>query len=348
MEAERVSRKKSRYGAWIKALSIFMCVAIVGGVGAVVWIYRVYKSISEDPLSVFQKGEAPVTTVIGTDDNVYTKQSGIVNILLLGIDSSEEREEEEMGYRSDVMILCSVNLSDGTMVMVSIPRDTYVPMNKLDYETGKVKSRTTNRINAAYQFGGGPDYYGAKNAVDCVKEFLSCDGKFAIDIDYYVSIDLDGLPKLADSVGGVQVVLDRTLPTVGNEGETVIITSANADIYLRLRKDGGGGDEGRNTRQQDFIIAFIKKVQSMGALKVATSLYSELIKYMKTDLSLEEIMGLASFAQGFSLDNITRYRVVTTGGTLSNGASVQYVKEKELYNFVLQYFYHADEDKSAE
>ena len=95
--------------------------------------------------------------------------------------------------------------------------------------------------------------------MDCMEEFLSCDGEFDIPIDYYVSIDLDGLPKLAESLGGVEVVLDRTPSGIGKKGETVTINKKNIDDYLRRRYDDGGGDDGRAARQQEFIEAVIKK-----------------------------------------------------------------------------------------
>ncbi len=337
-----VGGKKTKYSAWIKALSIFLSVLIIGYIGAVVWIYKIYKDIGSSPLSVFQKENEPVSTIIGTDNTVYVKHSSVVNILLLGIDSDEEREEEHMGYRSDVMILCSVDFSKNIMVMVSIPRDLYVQVNTLDYKTGEIKSRSRNKINAAYQFGGGPGHYGAQNAVDAVEEFISCNGQFDIAIDYYISIDMDGLPKLADAVGGVEVVLDRTLSGVGSKGETLTVTSENIDEYIRRRKGDGGGDPGRNARQQEFIVEFVRKVKSMGTVNAVTSLYDEVMAYVDTNLSLEEILALASFADGFDLNSIVQYRVATSYAKIS-GKDVELANEEELYNFILEYFYHADE-----
>ena len=133
--------------------------------------------------------------------------------------SNAAREAAHKGYRSDTMILCSFDFTNNRLNMISVPRDTRTKVNKLDYDTGEVVDQTTNRINTAYTFGGGPDHYGAQNAMDCMEEFLSCDGEFDIPIDYYVSIDLDGLPKLAESLGGVEVVLDRTLRGIGKKGQ---------------------------------------------------------------------------------------------------------------------------------
>lgn len=51
--------------------------------------------------------------------------NNVINILLLGVDSSEERESMKMGYRSDSIIVTSVSLDTKEVKMLSIPRDTY-------------------------------------------------------------------------------------------------------------------------------------------------------------------------------------------------------------------------------
>lgn len=339
------TEKKGGRKQWIRILSIALSVLLVCCVGAVFWLYRIYRGINDNPLSVLVKDNTAHTTTVVDDSGKqanYVTQEHLVNILLLGIDSNEERVSWNMGYRSDVMILCSLDFDSKTMTMMSIPRDTYVPMNKLDYKTGAVKSRTKNKINAAYAFGGGPQHFGEKNAVDCVKEFLSCNGKLDIAVDYYASIDMDGIPKLVDAVGGVQVVLDRTIDELGKKGETITINSSNVDTYVRKRKQDGGGDPGRNDRQQALLVALAKKIKSMGAINAATSLYNDATQYIKTNVSLEEALAFATFLQGFDVDSgITQYRVEVTSKTM-NGTYYEIANEKALYNFVLSHFYRPE------
>lgn len=324
---------------WIKVLSGLLAVLLVACIGLVAWMYSIYKGISEDPFSAFKKPSTGSTITVKDSQNVeHTQTEGVVNILLLGIDSNAEREAAHKGYRSDTMILCSFDFSNNRLNMISVPRDTRTKVNKLDYDTGEVVDQTTNRINTAYTFGGGPDHYGAQNAMDCMEEFLSCDGKFDIPIDYYVSIDLDGLPKLAESLGGVEVVLDRTLSGIGKKGETVTINKKNIDDYLRRRYDDGGGDDGRAARQQEFIEAVIKKIQKMGAVQAAPKLFNDVLAYTKTNLTMEQIIALATFADGFDMDTINRYRVTGTGKTFG-GAWMLEADMDGLYDFILEEFY---------
>jgi LCP family protein required for cell wall assembly len=344
---ERREQKKGGRKTAIKVIGITLCVLFVLCVGTVIYLYGQYKKISRDPLDVLVKDDEEHKTIIIDEqgnEHEYIRDDKIVNILLLGLDSSEERDEKHMGSRSDVMIVLSLDFEHKTITMMSIPRDTRVNMNKLDYETGEVKTRTVNKINAAYAFGGGPKRFGDKNAVDCVKEFLSCEGKLEINIDYYASIDLDGMPKLIDAVGGVEVVLDRDISELGKKGDKVTITSANVDTYTRKRKQDGGGVQGRDTRQQELLIAIAKKAKSQGAVNMVTKLYPQVTKYMNTNINLDEAMALASFIQGFDMENgITQYRVKVSGQMI-NAIYYDIPDMDDLYKFALEHFYKASDN----
>lgn len=322
----------------IKLLCIILSVLVVGLVGLGAWVFSVYNSVRDDPFGAFDKlasgSEGPQKT-IEEDGKKYTFKQKQANILILGIDSNEAREQKQKGYRSDVMILLTIDFETNKMSTISIPRDTRTEMNKLNYKTGEITSRTTNRINAAYAFGGGPKNYGAQNAMDCTEEFMSCDGKFNIPIDLYVSIDMDGIPKLVNTVGGVEVVMDRDLSGIGKKGQTVTITEKTADDYLRNRKNGGGGDDGRAARQVDFIISIFKKIQKQGMMKLAPQLYADFTSFGRTNLTLEQVLALATVMSDVDMDELVRYRV--TGKTLDN---YQLQPDKgALAEFILNNFY---------
>lgn len=334
-------KRKSKYHGWIRGLAILLGVMVCVCGGTLIWAYNKYKSIQADPFSTLKKPSVTGVTVVDKNNQEHVMEEKIVNLLIMGLDSDKEREKKHMGWRPDVLILCSVNYENGTMTMMSIPRDSKVKMNKLDPKTGEVKGTTVKKINESFAQGGGPNAFGYKNTVDCVKELISCDGAFDIPIDYYMCMDMDGMGPLADSIGGVPVVLDRDLSTIGKKGEEVTITSANVEEYLKNRKSGGN-DQGRGARQQTFIISFIKKVQSMGAVKSATKLYDKLIQFIKTDMTLEEILAFAQFADtGFTTDKITQWRVPST--TSDDGHYYELIHEDELYDFVLEHFYNPKE-----
>ena len=157
---------------------------------------------------------------------------------------------------------------------------------------------------------------------------------------------MDGLPRLADALGGVEVVMDRTISGVGREGETVTITSDNIDAYVRTRK-GGGGDDGRAGRQVTFITEALKKLKSEGIINLAPALFSEFLSYGKTNLNLDQVVSLASFADKTDLDNLNTYRVPSTGKKIS-GTDYQIVDMTALEQYVLETFYDPDDPGVAD
>ncbi len=340
-----ISKKKMNKP--IKVLLIVLIVLFVAAVALGIYLVTYANNIMSNPEDAFKlnKKDENSKVVISSDDKddeVYNKTEGIYNILLLGIDSNAEREAQRKGYRSDVMMLCSINFDQNTMHLTSVPRDMWVDVPREIDDAGNVIKSSSQRINTAYSYGGGPDKDGEKYAMKCMEDFLSMDGTFDIDIDYFVSIDMDGMYKLADDLGGVEVVMDRYVAGVGNKGETVTITSKNIDAYIRTRK-GAGDDYGRVSRQQDYIMAVAKKIKSMGTTEAVTRLYGTITEYAKTNLSLEQCLSLASFVRDFDLSNLTKYTVQGTGFRTSGGASVLAVKEDELRAYMLDYFYDKQE-----
>lgn len=329
----------------VKILIIVLVVLIVLCAALVVWMYSVFKDVYANPTDVF-KNSSTVTTEESVkepqvvqlgDGTVYRESDQIVNILLLGIDSNAERRAKNKGYRSDVMILASLNFDTKEATLISLPRDTKVEgLTKRDYKTGEVTSTTTNKINAAYAFGGGPKHFGAENAMSVTETFLSINGKYDIPIDYYVSIDLDGIFDLCETVGDVEVVLDRNLSGVGKKGQTVVINKRNIDTYLRNRKSGGG-DDGRAARQVEYVKACVKKIKEMGAVAAAPSLFQSFIQYGRTNMDLDQFVALASFADGFDMDDLDTYRLE---GTSQNDGKYYFIADMDkLEVFLLDHFF---------
>lgn len=277
-----------------------LAVLVVALAGTGMWAYSKYADIKKDPAKAFM----PQTSLKNTAPIEEKEQKKeIINVLLLGLDSNESRERRNKGYRSDAIIVCSINTGTNTITMLSIPRDTKADMNKLDETTGEVLRTVTNKINAAFALGGGPEHFGAKNSMDAVASLLSCDGIYEVPINYYVSIDMDGFGKMADAVDGVQVTLDMDLPEIGSQGETVMLKGSKALKYVRERHNVGN-DYARAKRQQLFMVGFAKKVKEMGAASTAASLYDEFMQYGKTNMSLEQIIALASMLENVDLTDI--------------------------------------------
>ena len=102
-------KKKSKYRGWIRGLAITLGVMVCICGGTLVWAYSKYKSIKNDPFSTFKKPAVTGVTVTDKNNEEHVKEDKIVNILIMGLDSDAEREAKDMGWRTDVLILCSAN-----------------------------------------------------------------------------------------------------------------------------------------------------------------------------------------------------------------------------------------------
>ena len=115
---------------------------------------------------------------------VEKKDPNIENILVIGTDSRDVVRERG---RSDAMIVLSYNKKTGEIKMVSILRDSLVP----------IEGRGWNRINAAYSFDG------VGLAVNTVNQL------FDLDIQRFVVVDFNGVTDFIDKAGGVTINLTQ-------------------------------------------------------------------------------------------------------------------------------------------
>ena len=234
-------------------------------------------------------------------------------------------------------MLCTVDFAKNTMTLTSIPRDTRTKVYYLNMDSGKIKSSVTDKINAAYSYGGGPDKYGPQNAMRCTGEFLSVKGKYNVPIDYYMSIDLAGIPKFASALGGVKVKLDVDFPGLGQKGDTVSLDEANSRAYLENRKEVGG-ELVRVSHEQQYLMAVAQKIKEKGAVSSAPSLYATFSKFMHTNLSLDQIVAFSKVLDNTSMDQLT---LQTIGGDFDYIDSISYyiADMKDVESKVVQLMY---------
>ena len=276
----------------------------------------------------------------------YVKNENIVNILFLGIDTDAYRRINMMGYRSDVIIVCAVDVEKNTATLISIPRDTRTTVQKVNKNTGEITEVLEWKINTAYSYGGGIDYLSFSNAMACVQMFLErnieleepLDFKLDIPVFHYASMDMDGIPHVASSVGGVPITLEVGIPGVGSKGRTVTLKYKNAVLYLTDRHDVASGDIDRNRRQQKFLIALAKKIKDMDAPSIISSLYDDLKKYVHTDLDTTQMLDLAKVLMKTDIDSIELYTIPGEGKTI-DGTYFMLHDEQATLDILLDVYY---------
>lgn len=195
------------------------------------------------------------------------------NLLVLGVDE----RENDIG-RSDAIMMLAVNPEKRSILMFNIPRDT---------RTEIVGRGTVDKINHAYAFGG------VNMSVNTVEQFLD------VPVDYYVKVNMEGLERIIDILGGVTVNNPFEFDFEGTDYKKGLIdmNGHEALMYSRMRYDDPKGDIGRNDRQQLVLSALIEKGKSISNLTKVNSLLDAVKDNVKTNLTKDDMM-----------DIVTKYR----------------------------------------
>ena len=199
-----------------------------------------------------------------------------VNILLMGSD----QRVGEIGFRTDTIILLSVNTRKQTASMVSFPRDLYLYLPGYTYQ----------RINTAMYFGGFP----------LMAQTLEY--HFGVKVDYYVLIGLNAFIETIDSLGGIAVQAAETLSdqrTGYDKNYTVpsgefLMDGPTALWYVRARYTTSDFDRAR--RQQEVIQAVAKRLLSMNGLESADELYDIYHRSVTSDMKWLDVAPLIPVA----------------------------------------------------
>lgn len=199
------------------------------------------------------------------------KQKKPISVLLLGTDTGDLGRSDT--GRTDTIIVATVNPKTKRVSLTSIPRDTQVkiPGSKNSYD----------KINSAYTIGG------VSTAVETVQNTLD------IPIDYYILLNMGGLRKVVDALGGVEITPLLTFHYENAnvvKDQTVTLDGKSALDYSRMRYDDPEGDYGRQKRQKQVIEAIIKKAMSITSLTRYEKLLKTIEDNMQTDLSYDDMI----------------------------------------------------------
>lgn len=221
-----------------------------------------------------------------------------VNVLLMGID---QREGEEGQFRTDTMMVLSVDPIAKTGAVLSLPRDLWVTIPGGFGES---------RINTANYIGDNPelDYPGGGPAL----AMETVEKVTGIAIDHYVLVNFDAFVTMIKVVGAIEVCppepIDDPKYPDGSYGFNPIYIEAGCQEmegerilqYVRTRATSGG-DFDRAARQQEALQAIRDQILSLGGatalLGDAFELWESISNNIRTDLTLDELIELGFMAQ---------------------------------------------------
>jgi LCP family protein required for cell wall assembly len=224
---------------WGRRIGVVLLVLVVLLVGLGVWVDSRLTRVDALPDYEGRPAATPGADwlIVGSDSRQ-------------GLDATRRRQlgtGQAAGRRADTMMLLHIPRGTGKPTLVSLPRDSYVP----------IPGRGRNKLNAAYAFGG------PRLLARTVEQVTG------IRLDRYMEIGFDGFASVVDAVGGVRICPKTAMrdPMAGLNVKAgcQLAGSRTALAYVRARHSGRG-DLDRVQRQQEFLGSLVDKATSPGVL----------------------------------------------------------------------------------
>ena len=188
------------------------------------------------------------------------------------------------GYRTDTLMIASLNPSEGTGTLLSIPRDLYV----------YIPGWKISRINTAEPRGG---FEMIANTVLY---------NFGIPLHHWVRVEFTGLSKAVNLLGGITVqstgnLYDECGGTYYSYGvDEYKMDGFTALCYVRMRKTSSDFD--RLRRQQEVVRAMFSQVIRIDGLEKVPELFELFGHTFATDLRLDDLLELLPLAASMATD----------------------------------------------
>ena len=329
---ESSGKRRGRFAAVIIAGAAVLAVAGLGYAG-------IQKKKAAEAASAKATVEAEDSNTVTWQGKAYKYNQNLSNYLLLGVDKrtpAETRVGKADAGQADALFLLSLNRKTKEMTLITIPRDTMTDVESFDLE-GKSLGKSKDHISLSYGYGdGGAE--SCKLTQEAVSNLF-----YGLPIQGYLAMNLDGIPELAKSVGGLTVTvpnnsLEYKYPEFA-EGAEVTLTEENTEVFLRSRDvDESQSAIYRMERQKAFLDAFSKKAKECYEqnAKFAANLFVAIKPYTVTNISEDRLMKLFQTA-----DEGDGYIEWTVPGEGTQGLSYDeyQVDDDALYAKIMETFY---------
>src|SRR5690625_434825 len=211
-----------------------------------------------------------------------------VSVLVMGVDSSDVRKNAS-DARTDTLMVATLNKEEKSVQLLSIPRDSYVYIPEVGYET---------KINHAHAYGG------TKATIDTVENLLD------IPIDYYVKVNFEAFIDVVDAIDGIKIDVpydfkeqdskDKANAIQLSEG----IQDLNGEEALALARTRKlDNDIERGKRQQEIIKAIIDKSISLSSVLKYDNIMEAVGENMTTNMTFTEMKSFIAYGtNGTELD----------------------------------------------
>ena len=245
-----------------------------------------YKNITEDTKIILTKEKEMKKSSTSSRENSAGKSvTEPFTILLMGVDSEQEGLSQNTVANGDSLILVTFNPNTLNATMLSIPRDSYVPI-------ACWSGTPENKITHAAAYG-----------TDCMMSTI--ENYFDVTIDYYAKINFKGLVSLVDTLGGITVEVPQDLCTDNSnrEGEVCIsaglqtLNGEQALVLARNRKQLTGGDLDRGLNQQLVIQGILNKAKELNSINQVMDVLNTVTNNLDTNFTEQQILSFYDIAK---------------------------------------------------
>ncbi len=216
-----------------------------------------------------------------------------LTFLLLGVDSESNGLNANAAFNGDTLMIVSLDPKTLNTVMVSIPRDTYVPISCRGDQYAKINSSAA---------------YGTNCVINTINNFLD------VNIDYYLKINFKGVVELVDAIGGVDVDVEKpyfnSYNGVNYHGQVCeqnsdrlfgshlvcmnpglqTLNGEQALAYARNRHLYIGGDLDRVRHQQQVVEAILNKALHTSSISDFQKIINAISNNLSTNMSTDTIL----------------------------------------------------------
>ena len=269
----------------------------------------------------------------------YTLNKNIVSFLIMGIDRDDVNENFGNGAngQADVIFVATIDTETKKACIIPISRETMVDVN-LYTKDGKYAGTKREQLCLAYAYGNTTEQ-SSENVLISVRRLL-----YNINISAYVTIEMEGIEKLTDLVGGIELTCIEDIMYTNyspKKGEKLTLNGKEACMYIGYRGDDTEANARRMERQKQFLSALLNKTsnQVFNDYSKLVALYSTMTPYFNSDISFAQIAYLAQNCLSMNFGDSIEYKSID--GTLNQGEQwIEFEADKDsALQTVIEVFY---------
>ena len=316
--------------------TLLIVLLVIGAVAAAGWGF-VNHSVNQGKKKIEEKTEKVIKAkgdTITYNGKKYELNKHMATVAFIGFDGRDNDDGTQKGQSETVMVV-ALKPDTGEARGIVIPRDSMVAVDT--YSNGSFAGQVTEQLCLQFAYGTDGDNSSALTAAAASRVLDN------IPVDYYYTLNIEGVAPINDSIGGVTLVPTQTVPgTAVVEGQETTLFGTSAEKYVQWRDTTElTSSLDRTARQVSYMQAFAGKMLNSAKSNPAVliNLYQTMGDYTWTNLGLDEFSYLATTMLEHGL---TSFDVVTLQGTMQQGDTFAefYLDQDNVKQTIVDTFYH--------